>query len=75
MIKEIYIIVDCFKEVYKVGNINEKQYSMCIYSIYKDEIKAYLSSSKNNQFMEVDLRTLINLENQGLFIGDMQKEM
>ena len=42
----------------------------CVYIAY---IKMK-SSSKNNQFMEVDLRTLINLENQGLFIGDMQKE-
>lgn len=62
---------NCYR---KTQDSDEKQYSMCIYSIYKDKIKAYLSSSKNNQFMEVDLRTLINLENQGLFIGAMQKE-
>ena len=71
MIKRNIYYCNCYR---KIQDTEEKQYSMCIYSIYKDEIKAYLSSSKNNQFMEVDLRTLINLENQGLFIGDMQKK-
>lgn len=50
-------------------NSEGRDYSMCIYAINNDKPKIYLSSNKNNGFMEVDLDTLNELESNGLFLG------
>lgn len=60
---------NCFR---KEENTQEKQYCMCIYSIYKDNVNVYLSSNKTNQFIPVDLDTLSYLESDGLYLSSMQ---
>lgn len=57
-----------------IGDSGEKEYCMCIYSVYKDKVDAYLSSTKSNKFLPVTLEKLDELEHKGLFLGATQKE-
>lgn len=51
-----------------------KDYTMCIYSVYKDEAKAYLYSNKDKCFMPVSLLKLDELENHGFYLGRVPNE-
>ena len=61
----------CYK---KVNNTNKKEYSMCAYSAYKDEVNVFLFSNKTNTFIPVDLETLSQLETQGLYLGTRKND-
>lgn len=62
---------NCYRNI---NDSDQKEYSMCLYSTYKDKVKVYLSSNKTNSFIPVDLLTLKQLELNGLFLGSRQNE-
>ena len=51
-----------------------KDYTMCIYSIYKDEVKTYLYSNKEKRFIPTSLLKLDELENHGFYLGRVPNE-
>lgn len=51
-----------------------KDYTMCIYSTYKDEAKAYVYSKKDKKFIPTSLEKLDELEREGFFLGRVPTE-
>lgn len=51
-----------------------RDYTMCIYSVYKDELKAYLYSKKDKCFIPTSLEKIDNLEKNGFFLGRIPTE-
>lgn len=62
--------------VRKTDEIGEeyKDYTMCIYSVYKDEVKAYLYSNKEKAFIPTSLLKLDELESKGFYLGRNSSE-
>ena len=65
---------NCYRYVKDENGKDEKEYSMCMYSIIGEKIKAYLYSNKEKCFKPIDLETFAKLEREGLFIGKNQQE-
>ena len=62
---------NCYRE-----NISgEKDYTMCIYSLEKNDTSVYLFSNKEDKFVKVELTQLEELINQGLVLGVSGKEL
>ena len=52
----------------------EREYCMCIYSYFNNEVEAYLYSNTDKKFKITDLDTLEKLENQGFHLGRIPQE-
>lgn len=65
---------NCYRNKEDEKGKEYKDYTMCIYSVYKDEIKSYLYSKKENTFKPVDILKFDDWEREGLFLGRNQKE-
>lgn len=65
---------NCYRIVPGEKENDEREYSMCMYSFYKEQIKAYLYSNKEKTFKPIDLETFSKLEKEGLFIGKNPQE-
>ena len=65
---------NCYRYVTGENGEDEREYSMCMYSIMKDELKAYLYSNKEKCFKPIELETFVKLEKEGLFIGKNPQE-
>lgn len=52
----------------------EKDYLMCIYAEYNNELSIYLFNQAEKCFKKVDLETMERLEKQGLILGKSQNE-
>ncbi len=65
---------NCYRVVQGENGEDEKEYSMCIYSFYKDKVKAYIYSNTERKFKPIDLETFDKLEKEGLFIGKNPQE-
>lgn len=60
---------NCFVKKIDENGKEYKDYTICIYSIYKDEAKAYLYSQKENKFIPTPLEKLDELERNGFYLG------
>lgn len=69
MNKKIFAF-NCYREIEE----GQKDYTMCMYSMEKDDIKVYLFSNKENKFAKVELQKLDELIEQGLVLGIRGKE-
>lgn len=65
---------NCYIKKEKEDGSIEKDYTMCIYSLYKDEINAYLYSKKQKSFIKTDLERFIELEKKGVYLGKNPNE-
>ena len=62
--KKMYQI-DC----YRLAKDNSREYTLCMFSKEKEEIKTYMYSLKEKRFLPVDMDNLVKLEDEGLVIG------
>lgn len=60
---------NCFVKKTDEKGKEYKEFSMCIYSVYKDEAKAFLYSNKDKKFMPTSLEKFDELERKGLYLG------
>ncbi|MBR3255030.1 MAG: hypothetical protein IKF97_02215 [Clostridia bacterium] len=65
---------NCFVKKTDEKGKEYKEYTMCIYSIYKNEAKAYLYSNKDKKFMPTSLEKLDELEKNGFYLGSNPDE-
>ena len=65
---------NCYIERNIEGDKTEKEYCMCLYSIFCNEVEAYLYSNSDKKFKKTDLETFKTLEEQGLHLGRIPQE-
>lgn len=65
---------NCFRVISEENGNEEREYTMCMYSIDKEQINAYLYSNKEKMFKPVDLEKFAQLEMQGLHLGKNSQE-
>lgn len=65
---------NCYRKVPGEKGKDEKEYTMCFYSIVDDKVNAYLYSNKGKCFRPVKLEVFSELEKEGLFIGKNPQE-
>ena len=66
--KKVYIF-NCYRE----NEEKEKEYTLCCFS-EENDVKIYLFSKKDKQFLEVDIDKMSKLQQQGLVLGAKPKE-
>ena len=68
--KKIYIF-SCYREVENKRRPGEtkRNYTLCAYSIDKEEVTPYLYSEKENRFVNVSAQRLSELQEEGLVLG------
>ena len=69
-LKKKVFLINCYRE-----NNGKREYTMCLYSKEKDDLKIYLYSNERKRFLEVEPEQMQNLENEGLVLGNYPKEM
>ena len=65
---------NCYITRNKGNGKSEREYCMCLYSIFNDKVDAYLYSNSEKKFIKTDLTTLATLEKQGLHLGKTPHE-
>lgn len=68
---------NCYKESgEEQDNIPKREYSMCIYSTYNNNVnEVYLYSNKSKRFGKIELEKLRELQENGLHLGKNNSEM
>lgn len=65
---------NCYRLIPGENGKQQREYSMCIYSIYKEKIEAYLYSNTDKTFKKTELETFKKLQEQGLHLGKNEQE-
>lgn len=74
--KKVYIFT-CYREkkiIEEECPTSEKRdFTLCAYSYEKDDVNAYLYSTKKERFLPISLEKLDELQNEGLILGTKRK--
>lgn len=72
--KKVFMFT-CYRE--KADGQNSEQekrdYTLCVYSYEKEEVYAYLYSTKEERFLPIELEKLDELQSEGLVLGTRRK--
>lgn len=70
--KKIFMFT-CYRETLDANGEKQRDYTLCAYSYENRQIIPYLYSNKEERFVPVTIEKLVELEQDGLIFGTMQR--